>query len=143
MGSSLPILHLIFDGVWLGCVLTEIAFEKILLAGGREQHVALARIHKWVDLAIETPAFIGVAATGLLLLPASPSSVALSLKIACAAVAVAANLYCAALVLRRCKAAETGDWPAFDRLDRSQHRIGAVVLLGLLASLALGLYLSL
>ena len=136
------ILHLIFAGLWLGCILTEIAFERILLAGDRAAHLALARVHKWVDLLVETPAFLGVAATGLWLLPAAPPSLALDVKLACAGLAVLANGACVFLVHRRCDAAERADWEEFDRLDHLQHGIGALVLIGVLTSLSVGLYLA-
>ena len=35
----------------------------------------------------------------------------------------------------------SGNWVEFERLDHAQHRWGAVVLLGIIAALALGLWL--
>jgi len=55
--------------------------------------------------------------------------------------AIAANIYCVSLVFRRHRHALRGDWPAFERADHLQHKIGAVVLLGILGALGLGLAL--
>lgn len=60
-------------------------------------------------------------------------------KIACGLLAAAANVYCVVLVLRRAAAAGAGRWDEFARLDRRQHKFGALVLLGILAALAIGI----
>ena len=66
---------------------------------------------------------------------------ALQTKIAFGLLAIAANLYCFWLVLRRTQAAAQAQWEEFARLDRLQHTFGAVVLLGLVAALGVGGYL--
>lgn len=134
-------LHLVSAGLWLGCVLTEVLFERALLGHGPSHRLILALLHRRVDLWVELPAFSLLLATGLLLLPPAAPHVWLSAKIGIGALAIAANVHCVGLVLRRAAAAQSGDWSAFERLDHAQHRWGAVVLLGLLGALALGLWL--
>ncbi len=45
------------------------------------------------------------------------------------------------LVFLRAKAAEAGEWETFSALDHLQHKYGAVVLLGILVALGIGIYL--
>ncbi len=126
----------------MGCVLTEIFFERTLLGQGRECDLLLARLHRNVDLYVEIPAFAGVFVTGGLLLSGTSFPALLWVKIVCATLAVAANIFCVRLVFRRLEEARAGNWPAFARVDRRQHRVGAVVLLGLVAALVMGVGLS-
>lgn len=139
MNLLLP-LHLVFVGLWLGCVLTEILFERALLGQGHDAQRILARLHRRVDLAVELPSLLVVLLTGALMaLRLPPAGLLLHAKIALGLLAVTANLYCVGLVLRRDRHAAAGDWPAFEAADHRQHRYGAVVLLGLVGALALGL----
>jgi len=48
-------LHVLFAGLWLGCVVTEVLFERTLLHRGRETERLLARLHLRVDLWVELP----------------------------------------------------------------------------------------
>ena len=45
------------------------------------------------------------------------------------------------LVFQHAKAAESEDWARFEALDHAQHRWGAVVLVGILLALGLGVNL--
>jgi hypothetical protein len=136
----LPI-HLVFVGLWLGCVLTEALFERALLGQGRDKALILARLHKRVDLLVEIPAFAVVLLTGGAMLAHSVPSALLHAKIGFALLAVAANSYCVWLVFRRERFATKQQWAEFDAADHLQHKVGALVLLGILAALAMGLYL--
>ena len=141
MKSLLLALHLIFVGVWLGCVITEALFERALLGKGREQELILAVLHKRVDVFVEVPAFMVVLITGGFLLSGANISLVLKIKIAVALVAIAANAFCVFLVFKRSAHACVGNWQAFEQTDSIQHKVGAVVLLGILISLCMGLYL--
>ncbi len=141
MRALLLPLHLTFVGLWLGCVLTEALFERALLGHGRDKELILSALHRRVDLFIEIPAFVLVLATGGLLLAGAQPSALLHAKLGLALLAVAANVYCVYLVFKRHRLALQGDWQGFEKADHLQHKIGAVVLLGILGALGLGLAL--
>lgn len=135
----LAALHAILVGAWIGTVLVEALFERALLGQGHEQELILARLHWKVDKLVELPLLIAVTASGVKLLRDSPLDGMLRAKLACAALAIFANLYCIWLVRLRLRAAEAGAWDLFEIIDVRQHRFGAVVLLGLLGAAGLGL----
>ena len=137
----LLLLHLLFVGLWLGCVLTEALFERALLGRGRAHELLLADLHKRVDVWIEIPAFVAVTVTGSLLLMRALPSPMIHAKVALGLLAVATNMVCVGLVFARAMAAHAGDWLRFDRLDHLQHKLGAVVLLAMLGALGVGLTL--
>lgn len=141
MKSLFLVIHLVFIGLWLGCVVTEALFERALLGQGRPQELILVELHKRVDLIVEIPAFVVVLVTGALMLDSTDPSPALSTKIGFGLMAIFANIYCVWLVFRRSRAATEDQWERFAELDHSQHKFGAVVLLGLLVALGIGIYL--
>ena len=141
MKSILLPLHLTFVGLWLGCVLTEALFERALLGQGREKELILAKLHKRVDIFIEIPAFLMVLITGGMMLHSAPHSTALFTKIGFGVLAILSNVYCVWLVFKRYRHASDGDWQAFEAADHLQHKIGALVLIGILGALGIGLYL--
>lgn len=141
MSKLLLPLHLTFIGLWLGCVLTEALFERALLGQGRDKELILTALHKRVDVFVEIPAFVLVLATGAMLLANAPSGPLLHAKLAFAGLAVGANLYCVHLVFKRHRLAVQGQWQAFEAADHLQHKLGALILVGILGALGLGLYL--
>jgi len=141
MKSLLLAIHLVFVGIWLGCVLTEALFERALLGQGRDQELILVNLHKRVDLFVEIPSFLIVLVTGALMLSTANQSLLLHAKIAFGLIAIAANIYCVRLVFRRAQAAQAGQWQVFAHLDHLQHKIGVIVLLGILGALGIGIYL--
>ncbi len=141
MKSLLLPIHLVFVGLWLGCVLTEALFERSLLGQGRDKEWILARLHKRVDLFVEIPAFVVVLLTGGAMLANTAPSALLHAKIGFALLAIGANIYCVYLVFRRERFAANNQWVEFDAIDHKQHKFGAVVLVGMLLALALGFYL--
>lgn len=131
--------HIVFASLWLGCVLTEVFFERTLLAGDRSSHARLAELHLKVDALVEAPAFLTVLLTGILLYRQPHADrVETRVMVIAGAAAIAANIVCVYLVHARAQAARSAHWQDFDRLDRMQHRIGALVLLGILVALAAG-----
>jgi uncharacterized membrane protein len=132
-------LHLLFAGVWLGCVLTEALFERALLGKGRQQELILVELHKRVDLIIETPAFVAVLVSGILLYFQAEADWLLHTKIGIGLLAVATNVYCVRLVFLRATAAKLGVWKRFSHLDKQQHLYGALVLVALLVTAGIGL----
>lgn len=139
--AMLLLLHLLFVGVWLGCVLTEALFERALLGRGRAHELLLADLHKRVDAWVEIPAFVAVVVTGCVLLIQAAPSFWLYAKVALGLLAVLTNGVCVGLVFARASAAHAGNGQRFDQLDHLQHKLGAVVLLALLGALGVGLTL--
>ena len=139
MHSLLLPLHLVFIGLWLGCVLTEALFERALLGQGRDKELILTALHKRVDLFVEIPAFTLVVLTGGMMLATAPASALFHAKLGFALIAVITNVYCVHLVFKRDKLARAANWSAFETADHLQHKLGAVVLLGILAALGCGL----
>ena len=140
MAASVLFCHVVFASVWLGCVITEALFERALLAGDRSAHLLLVDLHVRVDLIVEIPAILIVVFTGVWLwLHSEPSGVAVYSMLIAGFVAIAANAYCVYLVFKRKAAAHAGEWDEFDRLDHLQHKVGAIVLVGLLTALGAGL----
>lgn len=136
----LLILHLSFVGIWLGCVLTEALFERAFLGSGRENEKILASLHKRVDLFVEIPAFIGVLVTGFMMFNSEALTTLLIVKIILGLIAIIANVYCVHLVFQRVTFAEKEMWQEFGEADHIQHKVGAIVLLGIIAALGVGLY---
>jgi uncharacterized membrane protein len=137
--STVIAIHFGFATIWLGCVVTEALFERALLAGNRSAHLTLADLHVRVDKFIEIPAILVVLATGVWMwLNATPTSASFYVMLSSGLVAIAANFYCVFLVFKRRDAAHSKSWDEFDRLDHLQHKIGAIVLFGLLAALVSG-----
>lgn len=140
MSPWLPTFHTLLVGAWIGTVLIEALFERALLGQGRDKELLLARLHWKVDKVVELPLLIAVVVSGAKLLQGVPLDGLLRAKLACAALAVFANLYCIWLVKLRLKMAEAGAWELFAMIDRRQHVVGTIVLAALLAAAGLGLY---
>jgi hypothetical protein len=94
------LLHLVFVSMWGGLVLAEIVVE-ILGDKNEARRAHAATLHFWIDVLIEIPLLVGVVATGGLLVAATPLDRDLIVKLVAAAIAIAANLYCAAAVVLR------------------------------------------
>ncbi len=135
----LAALHMLFAGAWIGTVLVEALFERALLGQGRDKELILARLHWRVDKLVELPLLIAVTVSGAKLLRGIPLDGMLRAKLACAALAVFANLYCIWLVRLRLRMAEAEAWDLFAMIDKRQHQIGALVLIGLLGAAGLGI----
>lgn len=136
--SSMTMVHVFAAGLWLGCILVEVFFERAL-AGRDDLRLLLATLHRNVDLFVELPAFLVVLASGALMIGAATPGVALYLMIGLGVIAVAANIHCLRLVLRRRRFALAEEWSKFERVDHLQHKVGAVVLVAVVAAMAVGL----
>jgi hypothetical protein len=94
-------LHLIMLALWGGVVATEAVLE-VLPFRQPDLHGPTIRFHYWIDLLVELPLVVAVAATGVvLLLLVDPLTPLHWLKAAFASGAVAVNLFCIAVVVRR------------------------------------------
>lgn len=131
--------HLIFVGIWLGCVITEALFERALLGQGHDKEKILSKLHVKVDLFVEIPAFVLTAVTGAYLLGATNFDIALFAKIGFGVLAILLNIYCVYLVFERDKAAQNDDWLRFEKLDHIQHKAGAGVLIFIVLAIIAGM----
>ena len=133
--SATLVIHVLAAGLWLGCLATEIAFEKAM-ATDPSARGFVSRLHDRVDRFVEGPAFVVVAASGAMLLAGGVVLDArMIVKIALGTAAVLANIWCLGLVLARARVARldpTGD--AWVATDRRQHLAGTVVTVLLLAT---------
>ena len=94
-------LHLMMLALWGGVVATEAVLE-VLPFRQPDLHGATIRFHYWIDLLVELPLVVAVAATGIVLLVlVDPLTPLHWLKVVFAGGAVAVNLYCIAVVVRR------------------------------------------
>ncbi|HUT55170.1 MAG TPA: hypothetical protein VM658_17405 [bacterium] len=106
--NLVSIIHLVLLSLWGGVVATESVIELYPFRN-RALHENSIRFHYWIDLLVELPLIAGVVASGVaLVVLAWPLTWTHALKIACAAVAVSANLVCIVFVLRRGKSLAAG-----------------------------------
>jgi len=106
--DTLAMIHLMVLSLWGGVVATE-AVVEIFPLRHREMHPAAIRLHYWIDLLVEAPLVLAVVVTGVWLLFLTDPITRLHLvKVAFAGAAVAVNVFCIAVVVRRRR-----------RLDRS------------------------
>jgi uncharacterized membrane protein len=131
--------HIAAAGVWLGCILVEVFFERALAPDEANREV-LAVLHRKVDLFVETPAFATVLATGVAMFGGSPMTPSLAVMTGFGALAVIANVVCVFLVILRDAKARMNDWAGYEKADHLQHKVGAVVLFSVLAAMAAGLW---
>lgn len=138
--SLMLVLHLTFAGIWLGCILVEVAFEHG--GGGGDMRLYISKLHWGVDKFIEVPAFMGVLLTGGVLIAQAAMTPLLWTKTAFGAVAILFNIACVWLVRVRLAHALRGDAQAWERADYWQHKLGGIVLAGLLMALGIGAYIA-
>ena len=104
--SAMPVMsmvHLVVLALWGGVVATEAVIE-IAPFRRPELHAGTIRLHYWIDLLVELPLVVAVAVTGTTLAILAESLTPRHLvKIGFAAAAVAVNLFCIAVVLRRAR----------------------------------------
>lgn len=101
--DPLRLSHLVLLSLWGGVVLAETVVEVAMRDAATARHAA--RLHFLIDVLVEIPLLVGILATGaFLLFRGWPPSTLLVVKIACAVTALAANAWCAWLVVRRHRA---------------------------------------
>ena len=99
--DTLAMFHLMVLSLWGGVVATEAVIE-IYPFRHREMHAATIRLHYWIDLLVEAPLVLAVVATGVSLLVLTDPLTPLHLvKVGFAGGAVAVNVFCIAVVVRR------------------------------------------
>ena len=99
--NLVAMLHLMMLCFWGGVVATEAVVE---VAPFRQTglHPAAIRFHYWIDLMVELPLVLAVVATGItLLFLTEPLTPLHWLKVGFGAAAVAVNLFCIVVVVKR------------------------------------------
>lgn len=124
--SPILVVHVLAAGLWLGCLATEIAFEKAMESDPTARDF-VSRLHDRVDRWVEGPAFVVVAATGVWLALHAAWTPLLIAKVAIGATAVGLNVWCLKIVFDRADAARDGRQDDWRRIDDLQHRVGAGV----------------
>ncbi len=133
--------HVLALGLWGGVVLAESVVEVVGVRGAREAETA-ARMHYWIDLCCELPILIAVVATGTALAASAHLTTLHLVKIALGLGAVAINLWCVGVVIRRHRRHQD------DRRDdakRETKRVFLAIKLGVplaVGALLLGLHLA-
>ncbi len=110
----LPMVHFAFLAAWVGIVATEGVIE-LAPRFKRELHRPAMVFHYWIDLLVELPVILGIVSTGIALCFFIEKITALHIiKIALAGGAVACNLFCIFIVVKRqripASATEEGAW---------------------------------
>ncbi len=104
----LPVIHLVVLSLWGGVVATE-AVVELYPFRHREMHAATIRLHYWIDLLVEAPLVAAVVVTGTwLLIRQDPVTSLHMVKVAFAGTAVAVNVFCIAVVVRRGRRLDRG-----------------------------------
>ncbi len=137
--SPLQFAHVIFLGLWGGCVFVEVLLELSALKNNA-LHNIMPELHYKIDVFIELPLLFLVLATGIFLFQSAAMSPLLVLKAGAGLWAVAANVYCVFVVIKRKKAADRGDGKQVEKYTR---RVFASAITGIpagLCALFLGLY---
>ncbi len=130
--NLLAMVHLMVLSLWGGVVATEAVIE-VYPFRKRELHAATIRFHYWIDLLVELPLVLAVIATGAglwyLTDPVTPLHL---VKIGLGGAAVAVNLFCIVVVVRRGRMLERH--PDDPSLWRSSNTVLACFGLGLLCA---------
>jgi hypothetical protein len=122
-------VHLIVLSMWGGVVATEAVIE-IYPFRTHDLAEATSRFHYWIDLLVELPLVVAVAATGITAAFLTERLTGTHLvKIAFAAAAVGINLFCIAVVLRRDRQRRAGASP--EHLRRASRIVLACFAVGL------------
>ena len=131
-------LHILAVGIWLGCLATEIFFEK-LMERDESARLFVSLLHDRVDRFVEGPAFVVTGVTGLVLTQDAVWTPALIAKVVLGASAILLNVWCVKVVVDRAAAAGEGRWQDWVRVDHLQHKVGGLVTVLLIAAVAMAI----
>lgn len=114
-------VHVFALGVWMGCVTIEAILETFAHRDAALR-AGVARIHFWIDMLAEIPAFTLVAVSGVALFDPTLMQGPYALMVIAGAVAIAVNVLCVLPVVRRRQVANTSPNPAGDVALSGQTR---------------------
>ena len=137
--NLVAMIHLVVLSMWGGIVATE-AVVELLPFRRRELHAAAIRYHYWIDLLVELPMVLAVIGTGTTLLVLTQSvTPLLMVKVFLGGAAVAVNLFCITVVVRRGRGLErSADEASLWRASRTVLACFAVGLLCAAGAAVLG-----
>lgn len=135
----LTALHAALAGGWIAALLASALAARAAAGQGRGRDLALARLRWTIAKGAQLPLLVAVAVSGAKLLRGVPLGDLLRAKLACAALAVFAGLYAIWLARLRLTMAEAGAWSLFAMIDRRQHQVAMVAILGLFGAMGLAL----
>jgi hypothetical protein len=99
--NLVAMLHLMMLCLWGGVVATE-AVVEVAPFRQKDLHPAAIRLHYWIDLMVELPLVLAVVATGTtLLFLTDPLTPLHWIKVGFGGAAVAINLFCIGVVVKR------------------------------------------
>lgn len=134
-------VHLIFLGLWGGCVAVEMVMEFSGLKPPEQRH-HVAQLHYRIDVFVEIPILIMVLLSGIMLFDAEKLSLPLyNLKIAMGLLPVVINALCVIPVILRKKASDHHNEKAMQRHTRWIFAAFFTGFAGAMAALAIGLRL--
>lgn len=135
--STLLFLHIVCVSLWAGCILVEAIYEHSI-DDSDLMRVFLSKLHWNTDKYVEIPAFLGVLATGAVMLAHVEITALLLIKVVFGLIAIVFNAVCVGLVIKRLGYAKSGDFVRWQAVDHKQHKFGGVVLIALLIALGIG-----
>lgn len=133
--------HLIFIGLWGGCVAVEMVMEFWGRAEPARKH-QVAQLHFLIDLYVEVPILIMVLISGVALFDADnlifPTY---KIKIIASLIPVLINIYCLVPIIRRKYASDKNNEEEMDRNTRQVFFCFFTGLASALVALAAGLHI--
>lgn len=128
-------IHLIAVAFWFGLLAAELIVERT-----RTQSIshsrAVAHQHFWIDMLFETPAFLTVLLTGILMLDLDRENLFYWVKIFLGFVAVAGNILCTIAITRRKFASDHNHRPGVIKHSKFVDRVSAIAVpAGVIATL--------
>lgn len=100
------LLHIFALGVWMGCVTIEAILETFAHRDAALR-AGVARIHFWIDMLAEIPAFTLVAVSGIALYRPELMHGSYAVMVIGGTIAIAVNVLCVLPVIRRRQAANS------------------------------------
>jgi hypothetical protein len=98
--NPLSLVHLVCLSMWAGLVATESVIELAPFRK-RELHGSAVEFHYWIDLLVEGPLLAAVVASGVALALTTDLTALHAVKIALGGTAIAVNVWCLGVVIRR------------------------------------------
>ena len=142
MNASLLLsIHLFAAAFWFGILGVEFILEQGRTRS-REHGYAVADIHYHVDLFLETPAFMTVLVTGVLMSSGQALEGLFLVKVCAGLVAIAGNVGCVYAIVRRKIAGHTQDFAGLVRYSRVVDKLSAIAVPAGVVSLLIGFYLA-